>query len=221
MNSSIRENSSAFQTMDAAPRVPMLASGDVLNAAEYWRRYIAAPEKTKAERINGKVYLMNPLRAVQHGNPHVLLSHWLSAYAMRHSNLTVSDNATIRLNSENDPQPDLCMYLTGGQTRLDDGFIVGPPEMIVEIAGSSASYDFGEKRDVYESAGVGEYLVFETIEGRIVWWRNVDGRFEEITPDGGVYRSFLFPGLWLDMHALRTANAARLIDTLQAGMGSV
>ncbi|MGB7329368.1 MAG: Uma2 family endonuclease, partial [Rubripirellula sp.] len=106
-----------------------------------------------------------------------------------------------------------------GQTRFDDdGYIVGPPEMIVEIAGSSASYDFGEKRDVYEAAGVGEYLVFETIEGRIAWWRLENGRFVEIVAAGGVYKSVLFPGLWLDADALRSAAAPKLIETLKHGM---
>lgn len=163
---------------------------------------------------------MSPLRAVQHGNPHALLVQWLATYAMLDPDLTVSDNATIRLDADNDPQPDLCMYRTGGQTRLVDGYIVGPPEMIIEIAGSSESYDFGEKRDVYESAGVGEYLVFDSIEGSIVWWHRAEGRFVEIEPRAGVYQSVLFPGLWLDADALRSANAARLIETLQEGISS-
>lgn len=215
MNSAVNEFGTPYVSS-----TPPLNSGDVLGADEYWRRYVAAPDEIKAERIGGKVYLMSPLRAVQHGNPHLLLAQWLATYAMPDPQLTVSDNATIRLDSDNDPQPDLCMYRTGGQTRLDDGFIVGPPEMIVEIAGSSASYDFGEKRNVYESAGVGEYLVFESIEGRIAWWRRDGRRFVAIEPIERVYQSISFPGLWLDADALRSANAAQLIETLHAGMNS-
>lgn len=100
----------------------------------------------------------------------------------------------------------------------DEGFIIGAPEMIIEIAGSSASYDFGEKREVYEAAGVGEYLVFETMEGRIQWWRSDKGRFIEILPEDEIYKSVLSPGLWLDAGALRSANAVALIATLQRGM---
>jgi hypothetical protein len=201
---------------------PPLESGDVLDAAEYWRRYCATPEKVKAERINRKVYIMSPLRAVHHGNPHAILCHWLGTYAIYARDLIVSDNATIRLNTDNDPQPDLCLLRVAGQTHFDDeGYIIGAPEMIVEIAGSSASYDFGEKRDVYEAAGVGEYLVFETIEGRIAWWRSENGRFAEILPEDGIYKSVLFPGLWLDADALRSANALNLIQTLQHGIESV
>jgi Uma2 family endonuclease len=163
--------------------------------------------------------MMTSSRALQHGNPHALLSGWLFTFAMHDPSLTISDNATIRLNADNDPQPDLCLLRQGGQTRYDDeGYIVGPPEMIVEIAGSSASYDFGEKRDVYEAAGVGEYLVFETLEGRIDWWHAVNGRFVEIQCEEGVYKSVLFPGLWLEADALRAGDARRLIATLKRGM---
>lgn len=214
MTSIIRETNSPYRAY-----TPPLESGDLLDAAEYWRRYCATWEKLRAERINGKVYIMSPLRAVHHGNPHFLLAHWIATFAMHDPTLTGSDNATVRLNTDNDPQPDLCLLRIGGQTHFDDeGFIIGAPEMIIEIAGSSASYDFGEKREVYEAAGVGEYLVFEAMEGRIQWWRSDKGRFFEITPENGIYKSVLFPGLWLDAGALRSANAVALIATLQRGM---
>ena len=217
MTSTIRENTSPYRTF-----TPPLESGDVLDASEYWRRYCATPEKLKAERINGKVYIMSPLRAVHHGNSHFLLAHWIATCAIHDPTLIGSDNATIRLNTDNDPQPDLCLLRVDGQTHFDEeGYIIGAPAMIVEIAGSSASYDFGEKRDVYEAAGVGEYLVFETIEGRIDSWRLESGRFVAVQPDGGIYKSVLFPGLWLDADALRSANAPKFIETLQRGMDQV
>jgi Uma2 family endonuclease len=217
MTSTIHENRSPYRGY-----TPPLESGDMLNAVEYWRRYGATPEKVKAERINQKVYIMSPLRAVHHGNPHFLLALWIGHYAMHHPTLIGLDNATIRLNADNDPQPDLCLLRVNGQTHFDDdGFIIGAPEMIVEIAGSSASYDFSEKRDVYEAVGVGEYLVFETIQGRIAWWQSKNGHFAEILPENGIYKSGLFPGLWLDADALRSANSLRLIQTLQQGIESV
>jgi Uma2 family endonuclease len=214
MNSTVHENSSPFRAF-----TPPLESGDVLDGAEYWRRYCATSDKLKSERINGKVYIMSPLRAVYHGNPHLLLAQWIATFAMHDPTLIGSDNATVRMNADNDPQPDLCLLRVNGQTRFDDeGYILGAPELIVEVAGSSASYDFREKRDVYEAAGVGEYLVFETIEGRIEWWRADNGRFVDISQVDGIYKSVLFPGLWLDAEALRAANALKLIQTLEQGM---
>lgn len=216
MSGLVRETTTDYETRT----VPQLNSGDVLDHDEYLRRYEAAPEKLKAERINGRVYLMNALRAVAHGDPHSVLSLWLGTYAIHDPNLVVSDNATVFLGSEHEPQPDLCLRLSeGGTTHLnEDGYLVGPPEMIVEIAGSSASYDFGEKRDVYEAAGVGEYLVFETIERRMEWWRHDGTRFIDVPRDGMVYQSVRFPGLWLDGDALRSGDRFRLIETLQQAM---
>lgn len=164
---------------------------------------------------------MSPLRAVHHGNPHIPLSQWIGHYGMYHATLIGSDNATIRFNADNDAQPDLCLLRAGGQTRFEtDGFIVGASELIVEISGPTASYDFSEKRDVYESARLGEYFVYETIEGRVAWWQSKDRQFEDILPEGVIYNSVLFPGLWLDADALRSASALKLIQTLQKGIES-
>ncbi|MEM9644005.1 MAG: Uma2 family endonuclease, partial [Planctomycetota bacterium] len=214
MNERIRETHPPYGSS-----APALNSGDMLDHHEYVRRYASAPDKLKAERINGRVYLMKSLRAVTHGNPHALLSFWLSSYVMSHPDLVVSDNATVRLNDDNDPQPDLCMVRIGGQTHTDEaGYLNGPPELIVEIAGSSASYDFGEKQDVYENAGVGEYVVFETLNGRVEWWCHNGVRFIDSPRDSGRLKSLRFPGLWLDVGALQNADRYRLIDTLQEGM---
>ena len=213
MPESVRET-----TAEYSASVPTLCSGDVLDAVEFQRRYEAAPETINAERINGKVYLMAALRAARHGDPHALLAGWLFHYALAAPELTVSDNASIRLDADNDPQPDLCLRRTGGATRLVDDYIQGPPELIVEIAGSSASYDFGEKRNVYQAAGVGEYIVFETFEGRIEWWHNSSGGFVDVPLAEEVYQSQVFPGLWLDARALRAGDDVGLIATLQRGM---
>src|SRR6056297_1102641 len=115
MSTTIRESSVKFSRSP----IPQLNSGDVLSREEYIRRYEAAPKELKAERINGKVYLMNSLRARYHGNPHMLLAGWLFTYAMAHPELNLSDNATLKLNTENTPQPDLCMYRAGGNASLD------------------------------------------------------------------------------------------------------
>ena len=100
-----------------AAACPPLDVGDVLGADQYWARYAASPPGIVAERINRKVYLMSPLKAASHGDPHALLSLWLGTYASEMGGLIVSDNPTLRLNEDNDPPPDLCMMFPG--LRLD------------------------------------------------------------------------------------------------------
>ncbi len=215
MAPTVNESNSSYES----DGVPTLASGDRLNADEYWKRYLASPDIVQAERINGKVYLMSPLRAAHHGDPHALLSGWLFAYSVGAGNLIISDNTTLRMDAENDTQPDLCMRREGGSAWLDqEGYLHGSPELVIEVAGSSASFDFGEKREVYEAAGIQEYLVCETHEGNIAWWNLSGGKYILIDSEQSVLKSRTFPGLWLDIDALHTADGKRMLQTLHRGM---
>lgn len=57
-------------------------------------------------------------------------------------------DATVRLDLDNEPSPDLMLRITGprGSSRLDaDGYVHGPRELVVEVAASSASYDLHQK----------------------------------------------------------------------------
>jgi Uma2 family endonuclease len=63
----------------------------------------------------------------------------------------------------------------GGRSRLSpDDYIEGPPELIVEIAGSSAAYDLHDKLKVYRRNGVPEYLVWQIFERRLDWFYLTD-----------------------------------------------
>ena len=97
----------------------------------------------------------------------------------------------------------------------------GAPELIVEVAVSSRSRDFGAKKRLYERAGVQEYITVETLLPRIVWRVLVDRSYREIQPDGdGVLRSQCFPGLWLDTEAFWAEDGGRMTATLNAGLES-
>lgn len=139
---------------------PPLQNGDQLTAAEFLRRYDAMPDVKKAELINGTVYMASPVRAKQHGIPDSLIQLWLGTYSAHTPGTCVAANSTVRFDADNVPQPDaLLMIDPGGQARIGkDGYIHGAPELVVEIAASSASLDLHGKRDAYRRAGVREYL---------------------------------------------------------------
>jgi Uma2 family endonuclease len=133
------------------PANPMLMEqGDMLTCGEFELRYAAMPHIKKAELIEGIVYMASPVRADVHGIPHVDLATLLRVYATKHPGLLVADNATVRLDSLNEPQPDLLIMREGGQAHVDeDGFIRGAPEFVAEIAASSVAYDLHQKKHVY------------------------------------------------------------------------
>lgn len=110
----------------------------------------------------------------------------------------------------------------GGQIRFDlEGYFAGAPELIIEIARSSRAFDLGAKKVDYERAGVREYVVVELDPDQIHWFIRRDDHFNDLPPGpDGVYRSEIFPGLWLDPRALYSENLDRLIEVLDQGLAT-
>ncbi|HWE93566.1 MAG TPA: Uma2 family endonuclease [Tepidisphaeraceae bacterium] len=209
-----------------APAAPALENGDRLDQPTFHARYHEMPERFRAELIGGTVYVPSPLKA-DHGDIHGLLMTWLNLYRGKTSRTRVLDNATDILGNDSEPQPDACLVLEGGQTRLNrDGYLVGPPEFIAEVASSSQSYDLFQKREDYERYGVGEYLVVVVRESRVVWFVRPAGNqaassYTELSPGpDGVFRSVSLPGLWLDPGALFNGDVERLVSVLNAGLAT-
>src|SRR2546421_625978 len=91
--------------------IPPLENGDRLTRAEFERRYEAMPELKKAELIEGVVYVPSPVRHEQHGGPQFALSTWLGHYQAFTPGVRGSDNATVRLDLNNEPQPDEVLFI--------------------------------------------------------------------------------------------------------------
>lgn len=204
-------------------KVLPLEPGDRLTRPEFERRYEAMPNLKKAELIEGVVYVPSPVRHEGHGRQHSALNYWLSVYSASTPGLEVSDNATVRLDLDNEPQPDLLLRIvSGGQSRVDpDGFIDGAPEFVAEIASSSAAYDLHQKLNVYRRHGVREYIVWRVLEHAIDWFVLRDGSYERLHADEtGVLRSEVFPGLWLDVPAMIRGDMATVLKVLGEGLAS-
>ncbi|MEZ4622773.1 MAG: Uma2 family endonuclease [Caldilineaceae bacterium] len=137
--------------------IPPLQPGDFLTRAEFERRYHNHPDLKKAELIEGIVYMPSPDSAAYHGDPHFDLIGWLGVYCATVPGLIGSDNATLRLDNINEPQPDILLRLDtahGGRSKIDEeGYLEGPVEFVVEVASSSASYDMNQKKATYARHG--------------------------------------------------------------------
>lgn len=204
---------------------PPFEAGDNSSGAEFERRYHLYPEIKKAELVEGLVYIPLPPRFTEHSQPHATLVAWLGLYRAGTPEVFGADNATVRLDNENVVQPDALLRLDsalGGQSRVTaDDYLAGPPELIVEIAASSVSYDLGVKRRVYARNGVQEYLAAQAYEQRMDWFVLREGVYEALQPDSdGILRSEVFPGLWLPENALWDGDLARIMATLQQGLAS-
>jgi Uma2 family endonuclease len=205
--------------------VPALENGDRLSRAEFERRYEAMPQLKKAELIEGEVHLGSPVRHRQHGKPHSQLNTWLGVYTAGTPGVGASDNGSIRLDLDNEPQPDAFLMIEterDGQARIsEDDYIVGAPELVAEIASSSVSYDLGKKLHVYRRNGVLEYVVWRVQDREVDWFVLRAGRFEPLAPSAdGILRSTVFPGLWLDPAALLRGDLAAVLAILHQGLNS-
>jgi Uma2 family endonuclease len=202
---------------------PPLENGDRLTRHEFERRYTAMAHIKKAELIEGVVYVASPVRANRHGRPHAKIIGWLLVYEAATPGVYLADNTTVRLDADNEPQPDALLRIepeVGGNSRIsDDDYVEGTPELIAEIAASSASYDLNDKLNAYRRNGVQEYIVWQIYENRLDWFRLQEGRYVALHPDeAGIIRSEIFPGLWLAVNALREGDMARVLAVLQQGL---
>lgn len=203
--------------------IPPLENGDRLSAAEFLRRYDAMPQVNKAELVQGIVYMPSPVRIDQHGEPDNFVQGLLFNYAAATPGVRAATNSTTRLGRDDVPQPDGLLRILpehGGQSRVGaKGLLEGAPELAFEVAASSASIDANDKKTTYRRAGVLEYVVWRTLDGVIDWWQLEDDEYQPLEPDeAGIYRSRVFPGLWIDAGALLAQDAPRLLETLNRGL---
>jgi Uma2 family endonuclease len=204
---------------------PILENGDHLTRQEFERRYQAMPELKKAELIEGVVYVPSPVRDRDHGRPHSDLLTWLGTYRAHSPGVLASDNATLRLDDDNEPQPDALLRIEetrGGQSRIDDeGYIAGAPELVAEVAASSASYDVHSKLRTYLRHGVREYVIWRVLDEALDWFALERGEYVCIDAGhDGVHRSRVFAGLWLDVAALLRGDLARVLAVLGEGLSA-
>lgn len=204
--------------------VPPLESGDHLDQATFHERYEAMPPGTRAELIGGVVFMPSPAK-LPHGRFSSRVLYWLGVYEEATPGVESLYNTTVILADDSEPQPDAALRILsmhGGQSHEDDDeYLVGAPELVVEIASSSASYDLHSKLRDYEQHGVKEYIVILTRKRDVRWFHRVNDQFVEQDPESdGYYHSKEFGGLWLDPEALFEADLSTLRAVVQTGMKS-
>ncbi len=205
-------------------RILPLQNGDRLTRDEFERRYFAMPHVKKAELIEGIVYMPSPVNHEFHSGPHADLVWWTTNYRVHTPGLDSGDNATVRLDLDNEPQPDVLLFIKpshGGRIVLDEGYVTGSPELVAEVSASTASIDLGKKRTAYQRNSVLEYIVWRVYDEAVDWFVMRDGNFVPLVPDSsGILKSETFPGLWLDVAAILRRDLAAVLAVLNQGLAS-
>ena len=152
-----------------------------------------------------------------------MLQVWLGFYVKETPGLDLGTESSLRTDEDNMPQPDALLRVPeqhGGRSRIDDeGYLVGPPELIGEVAASSVSYDLHQKLAVYQRSGVLEYVVHRVDDAAVDWFVLQQGRYVRQESDAnGIHRSTVFPGLWLDVRALLCSDLGALSSCIERGV---
>ena len=225
INPSVANLPTFSSTTNNAGEIPLLENGDRLRRYEFERRFDAEPELKKAELIKGIVYMGSPVRIKKHGKPHVLIMTWLGTYYAQTPGTDVADNGSVRVDEDNMPQPDGFLRIDeeyNGQSYVDeDDYLQNVPDLVVEVASSTASYDLHDKLDMYLLHGVREYLVWRVLDKEIDWFWAENGTYIKVQPDqNGIITSAIFPGLRLAVESLLTHDLAAVLAELAKGLNS-
>jgi hypothetical protein len=202
--------------------LPPLVAGEHLDQPTFHERYEAMPPDTCAELVGGIVYMPSPMR-LDHGNESRFVGGWLDRYQRFTPGVEGADGATVKLDPKGEPQPDHFLFISpelGGQSDVDsEGYFTVASELIVEVARSTRHYDLNQKKVDYERAGVCEYVVVELDPNRLPWFIRTGKHFKKLPPGrDGIYRSKVFPGLWLDPESIFSRDRVRRDEVLERGV---
>jgi len=66
-----------------------------------------------------------------------------------------------------------------------------------------------------------EYVVWRVWDKAVDWFVLRGGRYERLAPgNDGIFRSTVFPGLWLDAAAVVAGDVGRILAVLEQGLAS-
>jgi Uma2 family endonuclease len=201
-----------------------LENGDRLDQKTFHARYEAMPEGIRAELIGGIVHMPSPQK-FPHSSAQRLAVRWLDEYAEATPGTDAGLNNTQILGPDSEPEPDACLFILseyGGQVFLDEHeYLNGSPELILEVSWSTESIDLHRKKQDYQKAGVREYVVLALRMQQVFWFVRQRGKYREVPlPTDGIFRSQVFPGLWLDAEAVLQGQRARVLEALRQGLAT-
>jgi len=200
-----------------------LVAGEILSRDEFMRRWEALPLLKWAELLRGVVYLRGRV-TWRRG---VLLSDlagWSGTYRAAIPQCKAALNATWLVNDENVTQPFVSVRIApkcGGQSWNEGEFAGGAPEFAAEAFDADKLAEMSLKVDIYQEAGVREYVAVLLEDQEVRWHELQAGKFVVLPPPAdGIYRSKVFPGLWLDAAALLAGDSAKVLAVLNDGLST-
>jgi Uma2 family endonuclease len=161
-------------------------------------------EDTMAEWVNGEVIMMTPA-GYRHQDICDFLIILLRSFIETHQlGKVVSAPFQMKL-ANSGREPDILFIAARNLGRLQDTFLDGPADLVVEIISpESQARDRGAKFYEYEQAGIPEYWLIDPLREEVEFYQlDERGRYRLTLPDQvGIYLSQALTGLGLRVNWL-------------------
>lgn len=171
----------------------------------------------KADLIDGVIYMASP-DSKKANSLNLFLGNLLDGYiaAMDIDGDVFISRYACRINAVRAPEPDVGYVRPERKHLLHETFMDGGPDIAVEIvARDSRTRDYHEKYDLYKGAGVQEYWIIDPLQKKATFLRLRDGDYEEMPVPGGIFRSDVLPGFWLNTDWLLSRTVPKAYKCLQ------
>jgi Uma2 family endonuclease len=154
----------------------------------------------KADLIDGVIYMASPENTEANDLEGWLLIVMRSFVRRKNLGKVYVSRVAYRLDKKNAPEPDIGFVHKANLHRIKRGGIEGPPDLAVEIVSpESVERDYDKKRRQYEHFGVPEYWIIDQEQRKVTVFRlGARGKYREVRPRKGLYRSEVLTGFWLD-----------------------
>lgn len=160
-------------------------------------------EDVKAELIDGVMIVHSPEKT-RHERVFAFLFTLMNLFVYsRRAGEVLGSMETVHLAECRKVKSDLVFVRGGREHIITEDAIEGVPDLIVEIVSSSTRrYDFGEKRKVYEEAGVEEIWLVDFERKQLTVYRKVGRTYRSETKSAGKIRSHVLDGFWVQVEWL-------------------
>lgn len=159
----------------------------------------------KADLIDGVIYMASPDTRLAN-TLNSFLAYLIQGYtnARNIAGFTFLSRFACRITEYRAPEPDVGYVRPERAHLVRENEMEGGPDIAVEIVSrDSRQRDYGEKRELYQDAGVSEYWIIDPLQSRVEFLMLQDDRYQLATLENNrIFHSEVIPGFWLDVEWL-------------------
>lgn len=146
-----------------------------------WSDYQSWPDGERWEILGGVAHAMSPAPSTSHQSVVLRLASRIEQYLAGKPCRPFIAPTDVRLSEFDVVQPDILVVCD--PAKIAAGHIEGAPDLIVEILSpATATRDLREKKALYETGGVGEYIVVDPLEHYAIrFLLGADGSYDKGT----------------------------------------